>query len=672
MMATYRQVQESLGIHEGIVKSRKEAKPGDTWKTDSGNWYGLRKDKDTGGEESQSYGPEGKDKAKVYATGGDPDKVDDGGEDEKEPKEKKPISKRPEALEGINDSQTELEGQRDMGVAGAGGPVASQGEARYCNAMNTHDDDKFKKENAESIQKGVEGLRNGKPPINSQMKRDLEALSLDPDSDEGREYLATREVFANKELERIKGIKGSVFYLKGKTGFGGDEEAYKEWMRAGYDGALATKKILDEDTDMDVSKPNTTMQSEKEIDDKVAADLQEKVDSASGEDKKYYQNELDEFQHFREYHDTYTVGQDKNGRTHIVSISNKKGSDLRDPQNNTTPKARFGVIKENYGPEVAEKVTGALDDGIEQVSDTKMSAIKKGTDTEVDDSVTAICDTPEMEKYIEKLDNNKKFQEFAKNQGKDLESISTKEKLQLMQEHSKELLAEGGKPAYEPYGKIWTKMGELSRTKNFQGKHPDIDFESKSVQTSIEIKQSEKDAVSSAHREVVNKITEADKDQGFPDKDGNNGPHTQGYIDTVMDAMHFNSYIDGGDGKMIIQMGIRGGQPSQIRGCLAEQSGFKGDTDSKEGKEALKEHLRKKCRIDESNGNIIIQDNGQEKTLAMDTWRTAGTSQKVASGFGDDMRDCIMSKIDEKRASKGTSESYQYESLEGTISRMKR
>ena len=55
----------------------------------------------------------------------------------------------------------------------------------------------------------------------------------------------------------------------------------------------------------------------------------------------------------------------------------------------------------------------------------------------------------------------------------------------------------------------------------------------------------------------------------------------------------------------------------------------------------------------------------------MDTWRTAGTSQKVASGFGDDMRDCLMAKIDEKRASKeGKSEGY--ESLEGTISRMKR
>ena len=34
--------------------------------------------------------------------------------------------------------------------------------------------------------------------------------------------------------------------------------------------------------------------------------------------------------------------------------------------------------------------------------------------------------------------------------------------------------------------------------------------------------------------------------------------YTQGYISTVMKAMHFDSYIDGGDGKMIIQMGIRG------------------------------------------------------------------------------------------------------------------
>ena len=99
------------------------------------------------------------------------------------------------------------------------------------------------------------------------------------------------------------------------------------------------RKILEEDTDLDTSKPNTTMQSETEVDDKVESEIQKKLDEASGEDKEYYEKELKSFQKFRKYHDTFTVGQDKKGRLHIVSISNKKGSDLKDPQNNTTPNA---------------------------------------------------------------------------------------------------------------------------------------------------------------------------------------------------------------------------------------------------------------------------------------------------------------------------------------------
>ena len=102
---------------------------------------------------------------------------------------------------------------------------------------------------------------------------------------------------------------------------------------------------------------------------------------------------------------------------------------------------------------------------------------------------------------------------------------------------------------------------------------------------------------------------------------------------------------------------------------MAELSGYEGDS---EDKDALKNHMKKRCRIDEKNGNILIQDNTGEKVLAEDTFRTAGTGQKVASGFGSSMRDCVIGKIDEKRASKKVSEQNQYESLEGTISRMVR
>ena len=116
-----------------------------------------------------------------------------------------------------------------------------------------------------------------------------------------------------------------------------------------------------------------------------------------------------------------------------------------------------------------------------------------------------------------------------------------------------------------------------------------------------------------------------------------------------MKAMHFDSYIDGGDGKMIIQMGIRGAKPTHIRNCLAEQSGFDGDLKTPEGRAGLKKYLREKCRIDAKSGAIFVESPEGERQIAEDTWRTAGTSQKVASGFGGEMIDCLKSKIDSDR-----------------------
>ena len=62
------------------------------------------------------------------------------------------------------------------------------------------------------------------------------------------------------------------------------------------------------------------------------------------------------------------------------------------------------------------------------------------------------------------------------------------------------------------------------------------------------------------------------------------------------------------------------------------------------GRKALKEHLRKRCRVTPGGDRITITDNGKEVELFEDTWRTAGTSQKVASGFGKGMRNCLQGK----------------------------
>ena len=550
----------------------------------------------------------------------------------------------------MKEEQASLEKDRDMGIAGAGGAVASQGESRYCNTMNTYDESNFKTENRDLIDSKKEEFKNSK--LTAGNARDLRALGLDPDSDEAAEYIATREVFANKELERIKGIKGSVFYLKGKAGFAGNEEAYKEWARTAYDGTLATRKILKENTSLDTSKPHTTVQSTTELDNKTQSILEDKLKEAQASgDKdavKHYEAEVKSFQKYRKYHDTYTIGEDKNGNMTIVSISNKKDSSLLDPQNNTTPANRFKTIKEQYGEDVAKTVVKSIDRGISEVSDVKKATINRTNDIEISDSYAKICDTPEMKKYMDKLKSNGGYLKYLDGKGLDVNKMSSKELLLEMQNHSRELIDNGKTPAYEPYGKITIKIGEFSQKGNFKAKYPKINFDDKSVLDCIDTKESEKDIVNASHKKVVDTIKNADAEDGYP-KNGVNGPHTQGYISTVMDAMHFDSYIDGGDGKMILQMGIRGAQPEDIRGCLAEQTGFKGDASSPQGKADLKKHLREKCTIDAASGAIFVKDERGIRSIVEDTWRTAGTSQKVASGFGKNMRSCISKKVDTKR-----------------------
>ena len=550
----------------------------------------------------------------------------------------------------VENIQSDLQQKRDMGTAGAGGPVASQGESRYCNTMNTFKNSEFKEKNKESISERKKELESSKK-LASEV-RTAQALGLDSNSEEFNNYLATREEFAQQELDRIKNIDNSVFYLKGKKGFNSKDEPYLEWMRASYDGTLATQKILDENTNMDMSKPNTTIQSEGEIDDKIESKISNRLKSAEKNGNQdsidYYRNELKSFQKFRKYHDTYTVGQDSEGRMCVVSISNKKGDDLRDPQNNTTPAKRFNIIKEQFGEEVAKSVVKSIDNGIEVVSDVKKSSVKATNIINIDENIVKVCELPQMKKYIDKLDENKKFVKYIEDKGKSYDSLGTEDKLVLMQEHSNFLLSNGTNPAFEPYGKIMTKVGEFSQTKKFQTENSSIDFESSSISQCITIKKNEKDAVKSSHNKVVEDIKVADEKIGFP-KDGKNGPHTQGYIGTVMDAMHFDSYIDGGDGKMIVQMGIRGAQPQDIRGCLGEKSGYTADISTTEGREGLKKHLREKCKVDSISGAIIITNENGSSEICEDTWRTAGTSQKVASHFGKDMRDCISSKVDNRR-----------------------
>ena len=575
-------------------------------------------------------------------------------------------------LDVLTEYQDEVEQNRSQGIAGAGGPVASEGESKYCEANNT-DLGKWAEENKEAVATKKQELAGKKR--NAEEIRTTRALGLDPNSDEFVNYLAMRETYVDQQREAAKNDPNHVFHKKGKKGFKGIDEDYDSWMRVAFDGAITTKAHLN-GSDIDTSKPHKVVQSTAELDGAVEASLEDAVKNAkTPEDKKHAARQLKNFKKFKSYHDTYAIGTDENGRLTYVGISNKKDSQMRDPQNNTTPAQRLRMIRKSFGEEVAENVAKTIDNAVENVSNAQASSVKKQTTMKIDNDVVAACEGEKMKPYMSDLDDKAddtrpgRFGDFVQKSGKDWSKMPTAEKLQAMQKFSQSKLVDKngesrlreeedgtyyktddgewkkikslgqiGLP-YEPFGKISIKLGEFKVNEETMG-----------------IKQAEKDVVTTAHTEVVSSLFEADAgEDGYhpaerPDAD--NGQNTQGYISGVLGAMHVDTYIDmedEDDDSMLIQMGINGVKPSMIRECVGEQSGFKGDSKTSEGRKALKEHLRKRCRVTPGGEKVSIVDSeGNETELFKDQWRTAGTAQKVASHFGDGMRDCLQRKAAKK------------------------
>jgi len=589
-------------------------------------------------------------------------------------------------IDKITEYQNEVEKNRAKGIAGAGGAVASEGESKYCNACNMDRDD-FKSNNEAELLSLKETLRNEKRTADE--KRTAAALGYNPDDEEFLDILAEAQLFCNQKTAEVKADKNSVLYLGGKKGFADakvgskkdPEGAYCEWMKAGYFGSITTAQRLNE-SKIDTSQPHKVVQSTTELDDSVEAHLEDMYKKAeTPEDKAYYKKQLKNFKKFRKYHDTFAIGKDKNGRTTIVSISNKKDSQARDPQNNTTPAQRLRFVKGVFGEEISKKVADVIDNGVERVSNAAAETVRSQSKMIIDDDVVRMCEDDKMSSYMGVLDDKAtdgkhRFSKFLMAKAKDWNSLSTKEKLELMQEYTNSRLYDengnsriisksyededgevvdgtfyiddNGKEVgpikslgasqiglpFEPFGKISIKLGEFGTNEETK-----------------RIKKTEKDLVTEVHTEVTNELFNADSDEGgyHPEQrpDADNGKNTQAYILGTMKAMHIDTYIDmddNDDDAMLIQMGVNGVKPSMIRDCVAEKSGFVGDTKTPEGKQALKEFILKRCRVTPGGEKISVMNGNQEIELFNDQWRTAGTGQKVASYFGNDMRECLQEK----------------------------
>ena len=477
-------------------------------------------------------------------------------------------------------------------------------------------------------------------------------------------------------------------------------------MRVAFEGATTTRRLIDESgqkpdgIDVNSEPPPHTVQSTQELDDAVESHLEnqlvEAIKNGNKDDIKYYKHQLKLFKKFREFHDTFVIGKDKQGRTYIISISNKKGSDMRDPQNNTTPAQRMRALQREFGSTVAQTVTDTMDDAITSVSNAAETTIQAQSQMTIDQDVVDMCHSPKMKKYMDTLDekadpNRKRPHKFSKwlagppkrKWPTGNSKAAVKKKLELMQEYVKGKLedkngnlrvqncpaspgdhyasickgkADGkyylndanvwikingvgdaavGLP-YEPFGKIAAKLGENKTNTETGG-----------------IKQKEKDVVKQAHIDVVDSLFDADKPDSYPNpKTADNGTNTQAYISGVLNALHIEAFIDlddDDDDRMLVQMGINGVKPSMVRECVAEQSGYNEwakKNNKKPTKKGLKEYLKKRCRVAPGGDRVTVNNGKGDVELFTDAWRTAGSGgqQKVASGFGEGMRECLIEK----------------------------
>ena len=181
-----------------------------------------------------------------------------------------------------------------------------------------------------------------------------------------------------------------------------------------------------------------------------------------------------------------------------------------------------------------------------------------------------------------------------------------------------------------------------------------------------------------------------------PDKPTKNGPATQQYVDSYMEDMHWNRYIDG-DHDGVGDMSINGQNvdPADFRTCLSKLSGhLKKEEDETDedyaarceehykdpaNREAFKQHLREQTRISaevetdgESDDTGRVTKESKEAHISFDTevpaklrGRETGRMRKVSvgeetyrskgvgvnsvlGGLGVDMQTCLQGEMNRK------------------------
>lgn len=157
-----------------------------------------------------------------------------------------------------------------------------------------------------------------------------------------------------------------------------------------------------------------------------------------------------------------------------------------------------------------------------------------------------------------------------------------------------------------------------------------------------------RDVMGEVHTGIVGAVQTADSNpDDYPtNPSGDNGPHQQTYVNGFMKRMHFNSYIMGErDGVGSQNIAGDNVEPQHYRECLAELSGYDGDTTTEDGRKGLVSHLSKRVRISPDNDSVSFETNdGKVIKLGVDKYRTKGDSKAVLGSLGNDLKKCVKGK----------------------------
>jgi hypothetical protein len=208
-------------------------------------------------------------------------------------------------------------------------------------------------------------------------------------------------------------------------------------------------------------------------------------------------------------------------------------------------------------------------------------------------------------------------------------------------------------------------LDRLNSLKNQEGDNAPTPFDEETLDAMLSedmdwienVGAESRDSMAIAHKQIVTDLGTADdkfreENPDSPPKPPDNGPHTQSYVEGWMKQMHLDRYIYG-DEEDIGDMSIDGHNVNSkmMRECLKDLSGFEGDTDTPEGRDALYNHLRARLRPDADGASITLDHKGDGKPVEIgkEVYRTKGVGvNSVLGHFGKDFAKCLKGKTGAK------------------------